>query len=337
VDLIDLRSDTVSRPTPEMREAIATAPVGDDVYGEDPTVNRLQEIAAQHMGKESALFVPSGSMANQLAIRIHARPGDVVLGGNRNHVLRYEAGSAAALAGVQIRTLGDSGLFDANDIEAAATPGDVHTPASTLCIFENTHNAGGGLAWPEEQLARTAAAARQHGMSLHLDGARIFNAAAATGQSSQSIASPFDSVTFCLSKGLGAPVGSVLCGDAEFIHRARLERKRLGGGMRQAGILAAAGIYALEHHVDRLTEDHSNARRLAEGLREKGFEVDGAPETNMVVLRIPDTETFLEAAAKKGVLMGAIGSGRVRAVTHIDVDANDIAQALERLTGLATA
>ena len=331
MNVIDLRSDTVSRPTPEMRKAIATAPVGDDVYGEDPTVNRLQEIAAERMGKESALFVPSGSMANQLAIRIHARPGEVVLGGNRNHVLRYEAGSAAALAGVQIRTLGDSGLFDENDIHAAATPGDVHTPASTLCIFENTHNAGGGLAWPEEQLARTAAAARHHAMSLHLDGARIFNAAAATGQSSQSIASHFDSVSFCLSKGLGAPVGSLLCGGAEFVNRARFERKRLGGGMRQAGILAAAGIYALEHHVDRLPEDHDNARRLADGLRKQGFDVDGTPETNMVVLRIPDTETFLKATAQKGVLMGAIGSGRVRAVTHIDVSASDIDRALERL------
>ena len=331
---IDLRSDTVSRPTPEMRNAIAAAPVGDDVYGEDPTVNRLQEIAAQRTGKESALFVPSGSMANQLAIRIQANPGEVVLGGNRNHVLRYEAGSAAALAGVQIRTLGESGLFDEDDIHEAATPGDVHTPASTLCIFENTHNAGGGLAWPETQLARATAAARQHGMSLHLDGARIFNAAVATGQSPESIASHFDSVSFCLSKGLGAPVGSLLCGRSEFIERARLERKRLGGGMRQAGILAAAGIYALEHHVDRLVEDHANARRLADGLRENGFDVAAHPETNMVLIQTPDPEVFLEAAAEKGVLMGPIGSGRVRAVTHLDVDSSDIDQAIECLAPL---
>ena len=319
-----------------MRKAIATAPVGDDVYGEDPTVNRLQEIAAERMGKEAALFVPSGSMANQLAIRIHTCPGEVVLGGNRNHVLRYEAGSAAALAGVQIRTLGDSGLFDEDDVHAAATAGDIHTPGSTLCIFENTHNAGGGIAWPGQQLARSAAAARQHGMSLHLDGARIFNAAVATGQSTEAIAAHFDSVTFCLSKGLGAPVGSVLCGTAKFIQRARLERKRLGGAMRQAGILAAAGLYALEHHVDRLVEDHANARRLAEGLRERGFDVDGTPETNMVMLRVLDSKAFLGAMARKGVLMGPMGSGRVRAVTHVDIDANDIAQALERFSGVET-
>lgn len=316
-----------------MREAIAQAAVGDDVYGEDPTVNRLQEIAAERMGKEAALFVPSGSMGNQLAIRIHTRPGDVVLGGNLNHVLRYEAGSAAALAGVQIRILGNSGLFDEADIHAAATAGDLHTPASTLCIFENTHNAGGGLAWPKQQLARSTTAARQHGMALHLDGARIFNAAAATGQSTREIAAHFDSVSFCLSKGLGAPVGSVLCGTTEFIQRARLERKRLGGAMRQGGILAAAGIFALEHHVARLTEDHSNARRLAEGLKKRGFDVDGTPETNMVILRIADSAAFLDSIASKGVLMGSIGIGRVRAVTHIDVDENDIEQVLQRLSG----
>lgn len=334
METIDLRSDTVSRPSPAMREAIANAPVGDDVYGEDPSVNRLQEEAARRMGKDAGLFVPSGSMANQIAVRIQARPGDVVLAGSRNHVLRYEAGAAAALSGVQIRTLGQHGLFDEDELRAAATPGDLHTPATSLCVVENTHNAGGGLAWPVASLAAIGRAARECDMALHLDGARIFNASLATKASTQDLAEPFDSVTFCLSKGLGAPVGSVLCGSHAFIDRARRERKRLGGAMRQAGILAAAGLYALEHHVERLADDHRNATRLFEGLRAQGFDVLDPPETNMVMFRVKDQAAFQQALAKERVLIAPIDHERMRAVTHLDVNAEDIDEALSRIARL---
>lgn len=330
MEYIDLRSDTVSCPTPGMRSAIANAPVGDDVYGEDPTVNRLQDVAAERTGKEAGLFVPSGSMANQIAVRLQTRPGDVVLAGSRNHVLRYEAGSAAALAGVQLQTLGESGLFGAEDIRSAATLGNLHVPATTLCMIENTHNAGGGLAWPHDQLLAVTKQARRIGLALHLDGARIFNAAIATGHSAEEIAAPFDSATFCLSKGLGAPVGSVLVGTRDFIEKARAERKRLGGAMRQAGILAAAGLYALDHHVDRLADDHRNATRLADGLRKLGFAVDDTPETNMVMFRVADQNAFQLELEKKKVRISPIDAERMRAVTHLDVSTDDIDQTLSR-------
>ena len=328
---IDLRSDTVSRPTAPMRAAMAEAEVGDDVYGEDPTVNRLQEVAARRLGKEAALFVPSGTMANQIAVRLHTHHGDLVLAGEGAHLLRFESGAAAAISGVQVRTLGCGGLFDADDVRTAITPADHHHPPTTLVALENTHNAAGGRVFPPEALRAVVELAHERGLRLHLDGARLFNAEIASGVPAADWARPFDTVSFCLSKGLGAPVGSLLCSDAETVDRAHRLRKMLGGGMRQAGILAAAGLYALEHHVGRLADDHANARRLAAGLRVLGAGVEGDPETNIVMFRVPSPERFVQAARSSGVLVNAMAPGRFRAVTHLDVLRSDIDEALERL------
>jgi threonine aldolase len=328
---IDLRSDTVTRPTPAMREAMARAEVGDDVYGEDPTVNRLQEAAARRVGKEAALFVPSGTMANQIAIRVHTHHGDLVLAGEGAHLLRFESGAAAAISGVQVRTLGRGGLFDADDVRAAITPADHHNPPTTLLAVENTHNSAGGRVFTRDAIAAIADVARSRDLRLHLDGARLFNAEVASGIPAAQWAAPFDTVSFCLSKGLGAPVGSLVCGSAETIGRAHRVRKMLGGGMRQAGILAAAGLHALEHHVARLVDDHRNARRLAAGLRELGADVEGEPETNIVMFGVRDAAAFARAARERGVLVNAMAPGRFRAVTHLDVSADDVEEALARL------
>jgi len=328
---IDLRSDTVTRPTPAMREAMARAEVGDDVYGEDPTVNRLQAVAAELLGKEAAIFVPSGTMANQLAARGLTQHGDVVLAGEGAHILRYESGAAAALSGVQIKTVGHGGLFDADEVRAAMVPADHHYAPVTLVAMENTHNSAGGRVFPLESLKRIAAFARERGLRLHLDGARLFNAVVATGIPAATWAEPFDTVSFCLSKGLGAPVGSLVCGSSSVIDRVHRFRKMYGGGMRQAGILAAAGLHALEHHVDRLAEDHHNAQRLAAGLQRLGLKVDPPPETNMVLFEVEDTMAFLSAASTCGVLINPVAERRFRAVTHLDVTAADIAAALDRL------
>ncbi len=328
---IDLRSDTVTKPTPAMRAAMAGAEVGDDVYGEDPTVNELQRVAAQRLGKAAALFVPSGTMANQLAIRALTHHGDVMLASDGAHILRYESGAAAALAGVQIRTIGSHGVFDADDVRSAVTPGDHHYAPTTMVAIENTHNAAGGRVFPFEQLQRVVAAARPHGLKLHLDGARLFNAVAATGIPAARWAEPFDTVSFCLSKGLGAPIGSLVCGSAEIIDRVHRFRKMYGGGMRQAGILAAAGLYALEHHVDRLADDHSNARRLADGLTRLGLVVDPAPETNIVLFHVDDTMRFLHAVNARHLLMNPVSAQVFRAVTHLDVSTADIDEALTRI------
>jgi len=331
VRTIDLRSDTVTRPTPAMREAIAKAEVGDDVYGEDPTVNRLQELAARRLGKEAAVFVASGTMGNQAALLAQTRPGDLVLAGESAHVLLYEGGAAAALGGLQIETVGRGGLFDGADVRANVTPDEVHHAPTTLVAVENTHNRAGGRVFPLEQVKDVADAARAHGLRLHLDGARLFNAEVATGIPAADWAEPFDTVSFCLSKGLGAPVGSVVCGSAATLRRVDRMRKRLGGGLRQAGVLAAAGIHALEHHVERLAEDHANARRLAEGLSRLGFEVDPPPETNMVMFRVEDTPGFLRALRTRGLLIGPVAEGRFRAVTHLDVSEADVDEALGRI------
>jgi len=328
---IDLRSDTVTRPTPAMREAMARAEVGDDVYGEDPTVNRLQAVAAELLGKEAAIFVPSGTMANQLAARGLTQHGDVVLAGEGAHILRYESGAAAALSGVQIKTVGHGGLFDADEVRAAMVPADHHYAPVTLVAMENTHNSAGGRVFPLKSLKRIAAFARERGLRLHLDGARLFNAVVATGIPAATWAEPFDTVSFCLSKGLGAPVGSLVCGSSSVIDRVHRFRKMYGGGMRQAGILAAAGLHALEHHVDRLAEDHHNAQRLAAGLQRLGLKVDPPPETNMVLFEVEDTMAFLSAASTCGVLINPVAERRFRAVTHLDVTAADIAAALDRL------
>ena len=328
--IIDLRSDTVTRPTAAMRAAMAAAEVGDDVYGEDPTVNRLQEAAARLLGLEAALFVPSGTMANQIAVRVHTRHGDTLLAGEGAHVLRYESGAAAALSGVQVRTLGSGGLFDAADVRAAFAPPDHHNSPVTAIALEQTHNAAGGLVWPLDQLEGVVAAARDLGLRSHLDGARLFNAVVASGVPAERWARGFDTVSFCFSKGLGAPVGSIVCGGAAVIDRAHRLRKMFGGGLRQAGILAAAALHALEHHVDRLAEDHANARRLAAGLRELGARVDAEPQTNIVLFAVADAAAFHAESKRRGVLVNPIRPGVFRAVTHLDVTSGDIDDALDR-------
>lgn len=325
---IDLRSDTVTKPTPGMREAIATAEVGDDVLGDDPSVNRLEQVAAELLGKQAAVLVPSGTMGNQAALHPFLRPGDVVLAGEGAHVLWYESGAAAAISGAQIQTLGRGGLFDGSDVRAAVHPDDEHfAPTRAVCL-ENTHNRSGGRIFPLDRIKDVAAAAREHGLHLHLDGARLFNAVVATGTPANVWAEPFDTVTFCLSKGLGAPVGSVVCASAVAIREIHRARKRFGGGMRQVGILAAAGLYALEHHVDRLAEDHANARRLAAGLEAMDFRIDPAPETNMVMFEVADPAGFREALLRRDVWINPMGTGRFRAVLHLDVSAADVDAAL---------
>ncbi len=328
---IDLRSDTVTRPTPEMRRAMAEAEVGDDVYGEDPTVNRLQAAVAERLGKEAAILVPSGTMGNQSALRALTRHGDVVLAGEGAHILRHESGGAAALSGLQIQVIGSGGLFGADDVRAAVHPADHHFAPTTLVALENTHNGAGGRVFPLQAVEAVAAAARQNGMRLHLDGARLFNAVIASGIAADRWAAPFDTVSVCLSKGLGAPAGSLVCGSAEVIERVHRYRKMLGGGMRQAGVLAAAGLYAFEHHVERLADDHDNARRLAEGLRRLGIEVDAEPETNMVFFRFADTAAFMNATRERDLLIDPVALGRFRAVTHLDVSTDDIDEALRRI------
>jgi threonine aldolase len=328
---IDLRSDTVTKPTPAMRAVMAGADVGDDVYGEDPTVNRLQAMAAERLGTEAAIFVPSGTLANQCAIRALTHHGDVVLAGDGAHILKYESGAAAALAGVQIKTIGTGGLFDADDVRAALNPSDHHFAPVTLVGLENTHNTAGGRVFPFEQLQRVAAAARAHELKLHLDGARLFNTVVASGIPAAQWAAPFDTVSFCLSKGLGAPVGSLVCASAAVIDRIHRIRKMLGGGMRQAGILAAAGIFALEHHVERLVEDHANARRLADGLTRLGLTVDPPPETNIVLFQVADAMGFWREVHGRNVLINPVSAQVFRAVTHLDVSPADIDEAVVRI------
>lgn len=338
---IDLRSDTVTRPTPAMREAMARAEVGDDVYGEDPTVNRLQERVAELLGVEAALFVPSGSMANQIAIKIHTSPGDDVIIGEGSHNWLYESGAGAALSGVQFTIAGRGGLFSADDVRAAFKPDNHHFAPTRLVCLENTHNRGGGRIWPHDETRRILEVARELGLRTHLDGARLWNAAAATGVSVKDLAAGFDTVSVCLSKGLGAPVGSLLCGSRELVHRAHRVRKMLGGGMRQAGILAAAGLYALDHHRARLVEDHANARRLAELLAASGrFLLDPAEvQTNIVIADLapeaPSADELVRRARARGVLLNAIGPRRVRLVTHLDVDRAACERAAEILREVA--
>ncbi len=329
---IDLRSDTVTRPTPAMREAIARAEVGDDVYGEDPTLNRLQEVSAERFAKEAALFVPSGSMANQIAIRVHTEPGDALVTAHGSHAFLYESGAAAALSGVQVHLIGADGLFGANDVRDAVNPPDHHFARTRLVSVENTHNRSGGRIFPIDRIREIAAVARDADLRLHLDGARIFNAEVATGIPVREWADPFDSISFCLSKGLGAPVGSLLVGSRELIDRAHRFRKMFGGGMRQAGILAAAGLHALEHHVKRLEDDHANARRLAAGLAQlPDVEIVREPETNMVLFRTADVSGFARRSRACGVLINPIDATTLRAVTHLDISAEDIDEGLARL------
>jgi threonine aldolase len=331
---IDLRSDTVTRPSAEMRDAMAGAEVGDDVYGEDPSVNRLQEVAADLLGKEAAIFVPSGSMGNQASLRALTRPGDLVLAATNAHILLYEAGAAAGLSGLQIQTLGSGGLFDGADVRGAVTPSDSHYARTRLVCLENTHNRGGGRVFPLAQQKDVVTAAREKGLMLHLDGARLFNAVVASGTPAATWAEPFDTVTFCLSKGLGAPVGSLICGSRDALVEVHRARKMLGGGMRQSGILAAAGLFALEHNIERLAEDHANARRFAEGVSQLGFRIDPAPETNMVMFEVEDTPGFLRALREADVLINPMAAGLFRAVTHLDVSRDEIDIALSRIESI---
>jgi threonine aldolase len=324
-DSIDLRSDTVTRPTAAMREAMARAEVGDDVYGEDPTVNRLQERAAALLGKEAALFVPTGTMANQIALLVHCERGDEVLVGEGAHCMLYESGAGSAWAGVSFAVVGRGGTFSAAECAAAIKPPEYHFPRTRLVALENTHNRGGGRVFPQGAAIAIAETAHARGLRVHLDGARIWNAAAATSQSPATLAAPADSVSACFSKGLGAPAGSVVCGSREFVARAHRFRKMLGGGMRQTGVLAAAGLHALEHHLARIGDDHAHARLLAERLAGvAGIACDvGGVETNIVNFDLPGGD-----AAR----FAAIAPERVRAVTHLDVTRADIEDAVDRLT-----
>jgi threonine aldolase len=330
---IDLRSDTVTRPTAAMREAMARAEVGDDVYGEDPTVNRLQQRAAELLGKEAALFVPTGTMANQIALLCHCQRGDEVLTGEGSHCMLYESGAGSAWAGVGFGVVGKGGLFDAAQLSAAIKPAEYHFPRSRLVALENTHNRAGGRVFPQSDVLAIAEAAHARGLAVHLDGARIWNAATAVGRATAELAAPADTVSACFSKGLGAPVGSVLAGSGELIARAHRFRKMLGGGMRQAGVLAAAALHALEHHLPRLGDDHAHARLLAEGLgRIRNVECAAERvETNIVNfdLRGMDAGRFVAESARLGVRVNAIAATRVRAVTHMQITRADVTAALE--------
>jgi len=312
-----------------MRRAMLEAPVGDDVFGEDPTVNRLEEHVADLLGKEAALYAPSGTMTNQIGVHVGTSRGEEVLLHEGSHVFFYEAGAPAMLSSVQLRTLsGESGVLDPETVRSAVRPEDVHFPRSRLLCLENTHNTAGGKVYPLEDFAAAAATAKELGLKVHLDGARLFNAQAATGVPASEWCSHADTVSVCSSKGLGAPVGSLLAGDKETIIEARRARKAFGGGMRQAGIIAAASLYAFENHVDRLAEDHERARNLAAGLREAGYEVQ-KPETNLVLVAVDDPPEFLQALSREGVLGTPGKPGYVRLCTHLDVGDEEIECAIQ--------
>lgn len=333
---IDLRSDTVTRPTAAMRKAMAEAEVGDDVFGEDPTVNRLQERAMERLGKEAALFVPSGIMANQLAVRLLTRPGDEVIIEAEAHIFHYEAGAGGALSGIQFYCLsGSRGILEANQVADAIRTDEIYLPPTRLICLENTHNRGGGTIYPLDKIHAVARIAKNRGVAMHLDGARIFNASIASGIPAAEYAAPFETVSFCLSKGLGAPVGSMICTTRDRLPLLRRLRRMFGGGMRQAGILAAAGLYALDHHVERLANDHANARTLATALADlPGISINpDHVETNIVIFDISKTRysppRAVEALKKEGVLVVPFGKTLLRAVTHLDVSAEDIGKAIE--------
>jgi threonine aldolase len=334
-EVIDLRSDTVTRPSRGMRAAIADAEVGDDVLGDDPTVLRLQERMADLLGKEAALFVPSGSMANMVAIRAACEPGDEIICDINTHSYNYEGGGPAALSGCSMRLIdGQRGVFTGADVERMLRPKDAHFPRSKFVIIENTNNRGGGTVWPLATFEGVTRTARQHGLHVHLDGARLMNACIAAGLRATDYCAHVDSVSTCFSKGLGAPVGSVVAGSRPFVDRTHRFRKMFGGGMRQAGVLAAAALYALDHNVERLAEDHANARHLAEGLAEMpGLQLDLAQvETNIVYFDVAEAyggaAALAQALAARGVHVLTTGPWRIRAVTHLDVSRAQIERAL---------
>lgn len=332
---IDLRSDTVTKPSEAMRRAMAAAPVGDDVYREDPSINRLQEMVADMLGKEAALFVPSGTMSNQLCLRTLTRVGDEVIVHENAHVLNSEGGAAAALSGLQLRPLpGEFGVITAEAVEAAIRPTSEHTARTGAVEMENTHNMSGGAIWPLEDMEAVAAVARSRGVGVHLDGARLWNAHKATGIALSAYAATADSVSVCFSKGLGAPVGSALAGSREFVEEARNNRKRFGGAMRQAGIIAAGALFALENNLDRLHEDHDNAVVLAGYLREvPGLEIVHPVQTNIIVFAVgglgASAAQVVNTLKEEGVLCGRAAVDRVRFVTHLDVSSEAVKAAGE--------
>jgi threonine aldolase len=337
-EVVDLRSDTVTKPSPGMRKAMAEAEVGDDVFHEDPSVNRLEEMVAALYGTEAALYVASGTMANQLAIRAQTHHGDEIIMERTSHPFNSEAGALAALAGVQVNLIdGHHGIMEVDQISAVVRSPNVHHAPTALICLENTHNRGGGSVWPLDKIRAIRELARSVNVPMHLDGARLMNACVATGLTPKDYTQYFDSCTLCLSKGLGAPVGSLVIGSKEFITRAHRFRKQFGGGMRQAGILAAAGIYALEHNVERLAEDHLNATRLAKGIADiDGLDIDvNAVQTNILYFHVRKpgltVQMLLDRLKAEGVLMGGTGPHSIRAVTHLDVSKDGIDRAVEVL------
>jgi threonine aldolase len=333
---IDLRSDTVTKPSQAMRQAIAQAEVGDDVFDDDPTVKKLEKMVAGLLGKEKALFVPSGTMANEVAIKSWVKPGDEVILEEDSHIYNYEVGAPSVLCGVQLHTMkGIRGVLTVEQILDDIRPQDIHIPPTTLICLENTHNRAGGTIYPIEEIKGIREATKPFGIKMHLDGARLWNATIATGIPLDEYAKYFDSVSVCLSKGLGAPIGSVISGSSDFIQIARRNRKMFGGGMRQVGIIAAAGIYAIENNFNRLVEDHRNAKILAQGLSKiPKISVDlESVQTNIVVIDIRESEmevgNALEKLKEKGVLAVPFGKNKIRCVTHLDVNRDDISKALE--------
>ena len=340
---IDLRSDTATRPTPGMRAAMAAAEVGDDVYGEDPTINQLQERVAGLLGKQAALFVPSGTMSNQVCIRTHTVPGDEMLCESTCHIYTWEAGAPAALSGVTCRTVeGDYGILDVTQLEDKIRPGNDHYVRTRMVCLENTHNRGGGRVYPLEKIQAISEWAHEHGLIMHLDGARLWNAAIASGISLREWADPFDTVSVCFSKGLEVPVGSALAGPKEFIAKAKRIRKLFGGGMRQGGVIAAAALYAVENQFERLADDHRNAQVIAQAIVDSpGLRLECAQvETNLVWFEIdPDLGTAKDFAARlkeKGILISVMGSQTARACTHLDVSSAQSIQVAEVLKQVAS-
>ncbi|NLX99169.1 MAG: low-specificity L-threonine aldolase [Rhodopirellula sp.] len=339
---LDFRSDTVTRPTPAMRRAMADAEVGDDVFGDDPSVERLQGRLAEMLGKEAALYVPSGTMSNLIGVRVHCRPGDEMICDAGCHIYNYEQAGYAQLSGIAARTVnGRRGVIEVEQLEGLIRPSDAHYVRTRLLTLENTHNRGGGSIQPYETVEAVCGWARRNGLATHLDGARLFNAAVATGIEAARWARHFDTVSVCFSKGLGAPVGSALAGSGDLIREAHRHRKVLGGGMREAGVIAAAALYALEHHVDRLADDHANAQRLAEGIRRIDvLDLDPDPvDTNLVFFRVDpawgSAAEFCARLKEDGLLMLATAPTMVRAVTHLDVDGDAVDRAIRIMQAAA--
>ncbi len=333
-ETIDLRSDTITKPSPAMRQAMASAEVGDDVFKDDPTVNALEARTAELLGKDAAIYLPSGTMTNQVAVRCHTEPGDEIFCEADSHIHWYEGGGPAAISGATCNLLaGEHGIFSADQLSAAIRPANQHFPRPKLVCIENTHNRGGGTVWPIAKITQVAEVAKSNGLKMHMDGARLWNAAVASGTSERTYAEPFDSVSVCFSKGLGAPIGSCLAGSSEFIARARHIRKMLGGGMRQAGIVAAGALYALDNNRARLVDDHQNAKALAEGLsRIDGIEIDPASvQTNIVIFGLAkmSSREAADRLAGRGVLVLPRDEKTIRAVTNLMVTGKAIEHAVE--------